>query len=178
MAKGKLTLDDDRIRRDDDDERGDRADNDKFDSQLASDSYENMLEAEFNQSSLPDPPELDGYKMMWLSTTHKIDTISRRQRIGYELVAASELPGFLINEKLGGYENYVTCAEMVLAKIHKDKYQAIMSLMHHKKPLQQETGAVDMFAEVGNNRRIGGADDGISQMEKEMKMRWKAPTFD
>ena len=177
MGKNTLTMD--RIRRDsDDDIRGERDDNEKFDSNLVSD-YERSIESEFDGSRLPDPPNIEGYKMCWLSTTNKNDPIARRLRIGYELVTAKEVPGWDIvaNEKLGGYEGYVTCAEMVLSKIQNDKYQVIMALMHHKKPLQQETGIVDMYKEIGQHRRIGGDNDGVAQMEAEARELWKAPKF-
>jgi hypothetical protein len=105
--------------------------------------------------------------------------VFKRQRLGYELVRRSELAGFDASngQSLGGYEGFVTCNEMVLAKIPEARYQSIMKFFHHTKPLQEEEGVVDKMNRVGGER-VADEDDGLIAAQREMAQKRLAPHFD
>lgn len=161
--------------------RGDRGaeDDERGTSGLSSDDdFEKFMEAESTQTALPNPPALSGYHLVWLTTTSQYDSVQKRQRLGYQPVRQSEMPGFDASngQSLAGYSGFVTCNEMVLFKIQQDRYQKIMAVYHHKKPLEEEEGIVGKFNDQGE--RLKDRDDGIDAMEKEMAARRrKTPTF-
>lgn len=161
--------------------RGDRGaeDAERGTSGLSSDDeFEKFMEAEFTQTALPNPPALQGYHLVWLTTTSQYDSIQKRQRLGYTPVRQSEMPGFDASngQSLAGYDGHITCNEMVLFKIPMQRYQQIMAFFHHKKPIEEEEGIVGKFNDQGE--RLKDSDDGVEAMEKEMAMqRRKTPTF-
>lgn len=161
--------------------RGDRGndDPDRDTSGLASDDeFEKFMEAEFTQTALPNPPSLKGYHLVWLTTTSQYDSIQKRQRLGYQPVRQSEMPGFDASggQTLAGFDGYVTCNEMVLFKIQEDRYQKIMTYYHHKKPLEEEDGVVGRFNNQGE--RLKDVDDGVDAMAREAEVaRRKTPVF-
>ena len=149
-------------------------------SGLQSDAdFERFLEDEFTQTALPNAPMIPGHHVCWLTTASQYDSVFKRQRLGYELVRRSELAGFDASngQSLGGYEGFVTCNEMVLAKIPEARYQSIMKFFHHTKPLQEEEGAVDKMNKVGGER-ISEDEDGILEAQREMARKRVAPHFD
>jgi hypothetical protein len=94
---------------------------------------------EWTANALPQPPEISGYHLCWLSTTSTYDPIHKRMRMGYSPVKIEEVPGFEhFKMKSGEYEGYVACNEMLLFKIPNDLYQEIMSYFHHEKPMEEE----------------------------------------
>ena len=140
--------------------------------------FEKMLQDEFSQSALPNPPKLDGYHLAWLTTTSQYDSVQKRQRLGYTPVRQSDMPGFdaTNSASLVGYDGYVQCNEMVLFKIPMDRYQQIMGFFHHKKPMEEEQGIVDNFKSKGE--RLDDPDDGVDAIERELKeARKKMPIF-
>lgn len=161
--------------------RGDRGaeDDDRGTSGLVSDDdFEKFMEAEFTQTALPSPPALAGQHLVWLTTTSQYDSVQKRQRLGYQPVRQSEMPGFDASngQTLTGYDGFVTCNEMVLFKIPMTRFQQIMAFYHHKKPLEEEEGIVGKFNDQGE--RLDDRDDGIDAMEKEMaRQRRRVPTF-
>lgn len=187
MANEKLTLkktDDERVKIGGaHDVRGDRGYNDEPDSgrdDMAMDDFEKLLEDEFTQTALPNPPALKGYHLVWLTTSSQYDNVQRRQRLGYTPVRQSEMPGFDASngQTLAGYDGLITCNEMVLCKIPEPQYQKMMGFYHHKKPLVEEEGIVGKFNNAEHGERLGDADDGVAAMEREISaQRNKMPTF-
>jgi hypothetical protein len=106
--------------------------------------FEQLIENEFEQSALPNPPPLPGWHLVWLTSASQYDSIQKRQRLGYQPVKQAEMPGFdpSNGQALERFPGFVTCNEMVLFKIEEQKYQAIMRHFHHKKPMQEEEGIV------------------------------------
>ena len=161
--------------------RGDRGVNDEDQANPRTtndDDFEALLENEFAQTALPTPPALQGYHLAWLTTTSQYDSIQKRQRLGYQPVRQSEMPGFDASngQSLAGYDGLINCNEMVLFKIEQARYQQMMAFFHHKKPMQEEEGIVGKFNEQGE--RLKDADDGVEAMEQELRRaRNKTPTF-
>lgn len=88
-------------------------------------------------------PDIDGdpnFHYCWLSTTNQSDPIYRRLRLGYQLVKHDELKylGTQNRVQSGEFEGCVSINELILAKIPMPLYQAIMSINHYEKPLQEE----------------------------------------
>jgi hypothetical protein len=107
---------------------------------LSSEERRAALRNEWVQEVLPTPPGITGWHVCWLSTTSSVDPIFRRQRLGYELVKPSEVPGFDSFKTDAGhqYENCVMCNEMILAKIPQERYLDLMAIYHHDMPLEEE----------------------------------------
>lgn len=98
------------------------------------------------QTHLPDLPPIKGYHVCWLTTTNPKDSIPGRIRLGYELIKASEIPGFeYANVKTGEYTGYIGINEMLAAKLPLALYEDYMTISHHEQPLEEE-GAI--LAEV------------------------------
>lgn len=119
------------------------------DGLLSTDELQKLVESEFEQTALPSAPKLNGFHLVWLTTASQYDAVQKRERIGYSAVRRDEMPGFdpSNGHALGGYENFVTCNEMVLFKIPEARYQAIMNLFHHKKPMEEEAGILSALKE-------------------------------
>lgn len=174
--------DDERIKRGGaPDMRGDRGseDQDRTSAGLVSDQdYERFLEDEFTDSALPSAPPIPGYHLLWGTTASQYDSVQRRQRMGYEPVKRSEMPGFdpSNGQLLAGHDGFITCNEMLLFKIPEAKYQVMMNFFHHKKPLQEEEGIVGQYEKQG--QRLGSDDDGVADMERDMaRIRNKVQYF-
>lgn len=161
--------------------RGDRGLNDETDTgrDMDMDAFEKLLEDEFTQTALPNPPGLKGYHLVWLTTTSQYDNIQRRQRLGYTPVRQSEMPGFDASngQTLAGYDGLVSCNEMILCKLPELQYQKMMAFYHHKKPLSEEEGIVGKFNAQGERLKDEG-DDGVAAMEREIAAaQRKTPLF-
>jgi hypothetical protein len=91
------------------------------------------------QTHLPDLPPIKGHHVCWLTTTNPKDSIPGRLRLGYELIKASEIPGFeYANVKTGEYAGYIGVNEMLAAKIPLPLYEDFMTISHHEQPLEEE----------------------------------------
>jgi len=101
-----------------------------------------QIRNEWQQSVLPTPPEIPGFHTCWLSTTHPTDTVHRRLKLGYALVRKDEVENFEVERGVQSgtsqYSDYVTCNEMVLAKIPSEIYQVAMAEFHHYQPRDEE----------------------------------------
>jgi hypothetical protein len=182
---------DDRIRRDNSPQtRGDKNVEDVSRSNETGltdnlEDIEKMLASEFDQVALPTPPRIPGWHLCWLTTGSQYDSVQKRQRLGYIPVTASEVPSF----ETGGaasaqFEGAITCNEMVLFKIRDDRYQAIMKMFHHTRPLNEEQSIYERaMAQTGeedsSGRRLGQTEgDGFTQLGKNIAVAQQgAPTF-
>jgi hypothetical protein len=123
------------------------------------------------QSHLPDLPQMKGYHVCWLTTTNPKDSIQARLRLGYELIKASEIPGFdFANVKTGEYVGYVGINEMLAAKLPLALYQDFMTISHHEQPLEEESAIVaDVLKhQEATHGAVGGVKffDGTLQLGK------------
>lgn len=182
-----------RTRRDDDLEvRGVRgvaedAERTGDDGLLSTEEMEQIIRDEFEQVSLPNPPELSGFHLCWLTTTSQYDSISKRARLGYTPVRLEEVPGFdpSNGQSLGGYSGFVTCNEMVLHKIPMVRYKVIMNYFHHKKPLEDETGMVakatsglnDAPVRDSKGRSLVTPEDGFKDLDERVKQTPEVGSF-
>jgi len=135
------------------------------------------LRNEFRYQALPDPPEVPGWKFMWLSTTNQSDPIHARIRLGYVPVKPDDLPGFQFSTvKTGDYAGMIGVNEMLLFKIPIDVWTAYMRELHHDAPNEEEgrlSAAVDMIREQAE--RAGGriqAMDGYSELGRQTRPRF------
>lgn len=134
---------------------------------------EAMIEAEYDNAVLANPPKLQGYHLCWLTTSSQYDTLQKRQRVGYVPVMKSEMPGFdaSMGKDLVGYEGLVTCNELVLHKILDRRYQLIMNLFHHKKPTEALRGIMQSNKEAGAEVVDDGdaVEAGFTTLERSVK---------
>ncbi len=146
-----------------------------------------MLRNELVSETLPRAPDIPGYHLCWLTTNSTYDPLHKRLRMGYELVTKEEMKGFLVNSKFSQnpeYESYVTCNEMVLAKIPVDIYKMMMEEMHHNMPreeeekirenVQQSLEQARQYEEDREDKPVSEASDALSFKET----RNRKPTFE
>lgn len=94
---------------------------------------------QFFQSALPDLQKIPGYHVCWLTTTDSRDPVHGRIRIGYELIKASDMPGWEHSSlKSGDYAGCIGVNEMLAAKIRLELYELYMRENHHNAPLGEE----------------------------------------
>jgi len=94
---------------------------------------------QFYQSVLPDLPKIPGWHHCWLTTNNPADSIQRRLTLGYELLKASEMPGWKYTTlKTGDYAGCVGVNEMVAAKLPLELFEAYMLESHHIQPQNEE----------------------------------------
>ena len=101
-----------------------------------------MLREQMVNEVLPDPnnPKVPGWHYCWLSTTNQSDPIYKRLSLGYELVKASDMPKFSLQNKAmsGEFEGCIAINEMILSRIPEELYQEILMINHHEKPMEEE----------------------------------------
>ena len=122
---------------------------------------------------LPQLPVIPGYKTIWLSSTHKQDTISRRMRLGYTPIRPEEAPDLKDYAKLSGdSDGVIQCEELQAFKLPEDKWLKYMTHFHHTKPLMDESGIKEEIERLqeqamsykGKIEYEGGADSGFRTM--------------
>lgn len=128
--------------REDSGARSDRAmDNREItqDRVLTDEERVDMLRRSFFQSSLPDLPRIQGYHVFWATTTNPRDPVHGRLRLGYEIIKASEIPGWdTMSLKTGDYAGAIGVNEMIAMKLPLHLYEAYMRENHHDAPLREE----------------------------------------
>jgi hypothetical protein len=98
----------------------------------------------FYQSHLPDLPPIKGYHVCWLTTTNPRDSVQGRLRLGYELIKASDIPGFeYASLKTGEWVGCVGINEMLAAKLPLPLYEDFMRISHHEEPLAEESAITE-----------------------------------
>lgn len=107
--------------------------------EISDDERVDLLRMSFFQSALPDIPPIDGHHVCWLTTTNPRDPIIGRERLGFTLIRASELPEFEFPAQKGGqFDGCIMINEMIAAKIPLRLYQRFMANNHHTEPLREE----------------------------------------
>lgn len=103
------------------------------------------------KGTLPDLPTIAGYHTCWLTTTNPRDPIHGRLRLGYELIKASEIPGWDHSTlKTGEYAGCVGVNEMLAAKLPLRLYQMYMAEVHYDAPNREAgklTANIDLLKE-------------------------------
>ena len=135
-----------------------------------------LLASEFDQVALPTPPQIPGWHLCWLTTGSTYDSVQKRQRLGYVPVTAADVPGF----ETGGlasaqFEGALTCNEMVLFKISQPRYEAIMRMFHHTRPLSEEESIYTKLQELTGEEDSSGRSlakvegDGFNQLGENIR---------
>lgn len=141
--------------------------------------FERLIQDEFEQTALPNPPLIPGYHVCWLTTSSQYDSMQKRQRLGYTPIRQDELPMFDVGSAVKStsetqWGGYIMCNEMILCKIPENRYQSIMNYFHHKKPLEDERGIVDKInsSDVDSSGKslLAEKGDGITSIEEEMRI--------
>jgi hypothetical protein len=115
------------------------------DRHLSEDRDFEIFRNSFQQSALPNLPDIPGYHKCWVSTTDKRDTPEGRARLGYEYVTPEDIPGWehLMVKDARFSTAVVSVAEMVAMKISATEYRKRMSFFHHYRPREEEQGIRD-----------------------------------
>lgn len=119
-------------------------------AELSDDERVDLLRMSYFQSALPDLPQIPGFHVCWLTTTNPRDSIIGRERLGYQLLRAADVPGWEYSAASSGqFEGAIMVNEMVAAKLPMRLYQRYMAESHHKEPLREEEKIV---AETHNRK--------------------------
>lgn len=106
--------------------------------ELSDDDRLQMFRQTLFNDALPDLPDIPGFHVCWLSTTHPSDTIQRRQQLGYTALRPEEVPGMEYSTlKTGDYAGCIGINEMIAHKLPMSLYLAYMQEAHHNAPAQQ-----------------------------------------
>lgn len=144
---------DDRIKRSAGKPRTDRAMQDRAVTQSRVSQDDVRVEhfrAAFFKNKLPDLPNIPGYHVIWLSTTHQADTIPQRRRLGYEPIKASDIPDWDLAATInnGEHSGFIGINEMLAFKIPLGLYQKYMEISHHEAPMEEEQKLVEHVEEL------------------------------
>jgi len=136
-----------------------------------------MFQQSFHEAILPNIPEIPGYHVCWLSTTHPGDSIQRRFQMGYEPIKAEDVPGWTHHsQKSGEFAGFISVQEMLACKIRNDLYQRFMKAVHHDAPRAEEqrmAEVADMIRDRLSEASSGGDErvqlfegDGMTALRK------------
>lgn len=138
-----------------------------------------MFRNQLFNSALPELPEISGYHLCWLTTTNPRDSIIMRQRLGYELIKASEFPGFdLVTQKTGEYAGCVAVNEMLAAKLPLDLYEMYMTEAHHNAPNQEEDKLKATLESIQATARGVKAEVLVEEGNAELGRNTRTPRFE
>lgn len=168
-------------RYDGDDGRQDRAMSDPArdgDRSTSDDERIQDFMAMFYQESLPNLPPIPGYHPFWATTTNTRDTITMRQRMGYEFVKPEEVPGFeSLSSKTGEFAGRLMVNEMVAMKLPLSLFQRYMKHVHHTLPEEEQrklTTAVDVMRQEAQRH---GANVVEEPAQEALRHHRPAPSF-
>jgi hypothetical protein len=129
-------------------------------------------------SQLPDLPAIPGYHVCWLTTNNRQDPIHGRMRVGYELIKADDLPGFeSVSVKTGDWAGFIMVNEMIAAKLPIRLYQAFMTEVHHKQPLDEASKLTQATLEMQEQLSKKGLKPSVGQGTLELSRDPGAPDF-
>lgn len=162
--------------------RKDRATEDRPTTENREISDKERLEAfraQMFQTSLPQLPKMDGYHPCWLTTTNQRDTIQMRQVWGYELIKATEVPGFeTLSIKTGEYAGCIGVNEMIAAKLPMHLYEMYLTEAHHKLPQDEEDKLRATLEVIEQEARSKGAKVLAGEGNRQLGQGPARPTFD
>lgn len=146
------------------------------DREVTDDERLAMFQQTLFNDVLPDLPDIPGYHVCWLSTTHQSDSIPRRMRLGYTPIEPHEVKGMeFATLKTGEYSGLIGINEMVGFKIPLSLYHRFMQEAHHNEPARQAgmiASQIDQFKEQA--ARDGGdimEGDGIGEIRRSAPTR-------
>lgn len=153
---------------------------------LTEEEIERIMATEFEETALPQPPQLPGYHLCWLSSTSRNDPLSARRQKGYRPVRREEMPSYdpSNGSKVGaGLDGFVTHNEMVLHKLPNALYERYMRYFHHTKPNDEQRTKLENIMDANEFGELTrkpefSVGDGMEEMQNELKRATKAvPTF-
>ena len=130
-----------------------------------------MFRRQNMNDALPDIPEIPGYHVCWLTTTDPRDPIHRRMRLGYEPIAAKDIPGMeYVSVKTGEWAGMIGVNEMLAFKLPNHLYQMFMKEAHYDAPLREEQKLLSAQEHLAEEARRRGAalieDEGIAALRQ------------
>jgi hypothetical protein len=148
-------------------------------SRVSNDDRLAMFRNQLFNSALPELPEIPGYHLCWLTTTNPRDSIIMRQRLGYELIKATEFPGFdLVTQKTGEYVGCIAVNEMLAAKLPLELYEMYMREAHHEAPNREEEKIADTLTQIQESARGVKAEVLVEKGSAEFGKNSAAPRFE
>jgi len=138
-----------------------------------------MFRNQLFNSALPELPEISGFHLCWLTTTNPRDSIIMRQRLGYELLKASDFPGFdLVTQKTGEYAGCVAVNEMLAAKLPLDLYEMYMTEAHHNAPNAEEDKLKATIEMIQQTARGVKAEVLVEEGNAQLGGKTRQPSFE
>jgi hypothetical protein len=147
-------------------------------SQLTDPERRREIRKKWSESVLPDLPPRPGFHRCWVSTTHPIDTPSRRHRFGYEFVKMDTVrnAGWSADVeavKDGQFAGGVRWREMVAMEITMAGFVEYMREFHFDQPTEATRGILEGLDQMNEDARSKGGritlDEGLEDMRRRMQ---------
>lgn len=135
----------------------------------------------YSQSLLPDLPKKNGFRRCWVSTTHSIDTPSRRLALGYtfvrpEDVAAAHFSPEDQTAKDGAFKGCVMWREMVAMELPMDFWTDLMREFHHDAPREMAMGVYENLQELQDRAASSGSKIDLEEGFREAQRFVRPPS--
>lgn len=137
---------------------------------------------EFDQNVLPKLPTIDGYHLVWVSTTNRYDSVNNYFKMGYSLVKQSEISAkdsdfsAYVSVTEGEYAGGIIASEMLMLKVPSEMYQEYMHYYHRELPDQLEGSLSDKQSDLMQESKHVFIDKdqagGLSKRTKAPKSRF------
>jgi hypothetical protein len=102
-----------------------------------------------------------------------------RQRLGYELLKASDFPGFeAVTLKTGDYAGCIGVNEMLASKLPLDLYELYMTEAHHNAPNAEEEKLSAVLETIQQNARAQKAEVIAEEGNAELGKNKLRPVFE
>src|SRR5215467_14413745 len=115
-----------------------------------------MIRRRFQDSVLPNLPKREGWRRVWISTTHNYDTPQFRIGIGYHFCSYEQLQSegwqadqYAVKDARNMYAGCVMWREMIAMETDERNWYTIMRELHHDQPYELARGIYDTLDAAG-----------------------------
>ncbi len=137
--------------------RAARATSDQRD-EMTDDDRLMLLASNALETIMPNLPDIPGYSLCWVSTSHPSDTPATRMALGWQFVTKDDMPQYEnLCVKAGEFVGTISCREMVLMKLRNGLRVRYLTHLHHTRPQDEEDALSSKVHEMtdGRGKAIG-----------------------
>lgn len=147
--------------------------------ELSDDERRRRMREALHETLLPDLPVDPRYHRVWVSTTHNVDTVPRRTRLGYRVMTVEDVASSAWDPSSyavadGQAKGALMWREMIAMQCPMDTYVDLMREQHHYAPLEAESGIYDRLeaakAEMADRGGNIVLEEGFESLRKRVEM--------